>query len=86
MVELIRLKPGEQAPDFSDEEPWLVIEASDDGRFFGTGRGETEDGKTIFYVSLAEDDHDQDRAIAAAERWAVARGVKRICVQAHPAD
>ena len=35
MVEYIYLKPGEQMPEMADEDAWLVVEASDDDRFFG---------------------------------------------------
>ena len=35
MVEVVRLRPGEQMPVMPDEQPWLTVEASDDGRFFG---------------------------------------------------
>ena len=39
MVEYIYLKPGEQMPEMADEDAWLVVEASDDDRFFGSGYG-----------------------------------------------
>ena len=39
MVELTYLAPGERLPELPDDEPWLTVEASCDGRFFGTGYG-----------------------------------------------
>jgi hypothetical protein len=39
MVEIVYLQPSEPMPEIPENEPWLIIEASDDGRFFGTGCG-----------------------------------------------
>ena len=85
MVELVYLSPGEQMPEAPDGEPWLTVEASDDGRFFGSGWGRKSSGESVFYVSLAENDASLESAIAAATEWAVERGVSRIWVQAAPA-
>ena len=52
MVEYIYLKPGEQMPEMADEDAWLVVEASDDDRFFGSGYGFKASGEGVFYASL----------------------------------
>ena len=85
MVELIYMSPGEQMPEVADDEPWLTVEASDDGRFFGSGYGRNPSGKGVFYVSLSGDDVSLEAAIAAATKWADERGVSRIWVQTTPA-
>ncbi len=84
MVELIYLPPGEQMPELPDDEPWLTVEASDDGRFFGTGFGRNPSGEGVFYVSLADDDVSLEAAIAAAMDWAGERDVPCIWVQTTP--
>jgi hypothetical protein len=84
MVEIIYLPPGERMPDLTEDEPWLTVEASDDGRFFGTGYGHKPSGEGVFYVSLAESDTSLEAAIAAATHWASERGVRRIWVQRTP--
>ena len=84
MVKIFYLPPGEQTPEVSDDEPWLVVEASDDGRFFGSGWGRQSSGESVFYVSPATSDANLDAAIAAATEWAVERGVSRIWVQTTP--
>lgn len=71
-------------PELPEDEPWLVLEASDDGRFFGTGHGRNPSGAGEFYVSLAESDISLEAAIAAATDWASERGVRRIWVQTTP--
>ena len=86
MVEVLYLSPGEKPPEADDDEPWLHIDASDDGRFFGSGWGRTPTGESSFYVSLAEDDDSLDAAIKAATAWAKTRGVTRIWVQREPWD
>lgn len=84
MVEIFHLAPGEQLPTLRDNETWVVVEASDNGRFFGTGYGLTPKGEDVFYISLAENDGSLDLAIVAATRWAEKRGVPRIWVQTTP--
>jgi hypothetical protein len=84
MVELIYLPPGERMPELPDDELWLTIEASDDGRFFGSGYGRKLSGEGVFYASLAENDATLEAAIAAATEWAGERGVPRIWVQTTP--
>ncbi|MCP3729125.1 hypothetical protein M9978_01675 [Sphingomonas sp. MG17] len=82
MVEVIHLAAGEQMPEISDHEPWLIVEASDDGRFFGTGSALKPNGESVFYASLAESDISLESAIGAAREWAVKYSVPRIWVQA----
>jgi hypothetical protein len=84
MVELIYLPPGERMPALPDDEPWLTVEASDDGRFFGTGYGFKLSGECVFYASLAESDVNLEAALAAAKEWAGERSVSRIWVQTNP--
>jgi hypothetical protein len=81
MVKLIYLTPGERMPELPDHEPWLTVEASDDGRFFGSGYGLSQSGEGVFYVSSAESDLSLEAATAAARDWASERGVPRIWVQ-----
>jgi hypothetical protein len=84
MVDLVYMAPGEQLPTLPDEEPWLSVEASDDGRFFGTGYGRMPSGEGAFYISLAEKDGSLEKAIVAATAWAEEWGVLRIWVQTTP--
>jgi hypothetical protein len=84
MAELIYLKPGERMPEPPDDEPWLTVEASHDGRFFGSGYGLSPSGEGVFYVSSAESDLNLETATAAARDWASERGVPRIWVQTTP--
>lgn len=84
MVDVVYLPPGEQMPEAPDDEPWLTVEASDDGRFFGSGWGRKSSGESVFYVSLAESDVSLEAALAAATEWAARRGVSRIWVQTTP--
>ncbi|PJI88943.1 hypothetical protein DAH55_04465 [Sphingomonas koreensis] len=67
-----------------DDDPWLIVEASDDGRFFGTGAAIKGSGESVIYVSLAENDCSLDSAIEAARRWAEKYNVPRIWVQPKP--
>jgi hypothetical protein len=85
MVELVYLAAGKQMPELSGDEPWLTVEASDDGRFFGTGWGRTPSGDTVFYASLPHEDESLEAALAAAKQWASERGVPRIWVRITPA-
>lgn len=86
MVEIIHLAAGEQMPEMPDNEPWLIVEASDDGRFFGTGSAFRASGESVFYASLAESDISLDSAITAARSWAIKYRVPRIWVQAVAVD
>jgi len=85
MTEVIYLPPGEQIPEAAGDEPWLMVEASDDGRFFGSGWGRKPSGESVFYASLPENDVTLEAAIAAATVWAVERSVPRIWVHTTPA-
>ena len=78
------MAPGEQMPTLPEEEPWLTVEASDDGRFFGTGYGRKPSGEDVFYVSSVENDGSLEAAIAAAVAWAEKRAVLRVWVQTTP--
>jgi len=84
MATTIFLSPGEQMPDRRNDGPWLLLEASDDGRFFGTGAAWTPSGEWVGYGSLSEDDGTLADALATAERWAAKYGVAAIWVQATP--
>ena len=84
MVELRYLDPGRPMPVFDDDESWLMVEASDDGRFFGTGFAHKANGEAVFYASLAEDDVTLERAIKAAQAWAAKYDVGQIWIQASP--
>ncbi|MES2338933.1 MAG: hypothetical protein V4537_12625 [Pseudomonadota bacterium] len=84
MAAIIYLSPGEQMPDCVDGEPWLIVEASDDGRFFGTGGAWKPSGEWVGYGSLPENDETLASALAAAERWAAKYSVPTIWVQTTP--
>lgn len=81
MAEVIYLSPHEQTPDLGDDQRWLVVEASDDGRFFGTGSSRKADGEWVGYGSLAEDDVSLESALEAAQAWADKYLVPTIWVQ-----
>lgn len=85
MVELVYLASDDRMPEPTDDEPWLIVEASNDGRFFGSGWGRKASGEGVFYVSLSEDDVSLEAALNAATKWAGERGVTRIWVQTDPA-
>ncbi|QWC57157.1 hypothetical protein F7D01_08715 [Erythrobacter sp. 3-20A1M] len=84
MVEYIYLKPDEQMPEMADEDAWLVVEASDDDRFFGSGYGFKASGEGVFYASLPKSDLSLESALDAAKQWAAKYQVPRIWVQATP--
>ena len=84
MTEIIYLAPDEHMPDFGDDQRWLIIEASSDGQFFGSGASWKSDGDWVGYGSLIEDDVSLERALAAAEAWATRYAVPIIWVQATP--
>jgi hypothetical protein len=84
MAKIIYLSPSEQMPDHGDEEPWLIVEASDDGRFYGTGAAWKPSGEWVAYSSLPENDGALADAVAAAERWAAKYRVPAIWVQTAP--
>lgn len=71
-------------PDVGDDQPWLVIEASGDSRFFGSGASCEASGEWVGYGSLVEDDVSLETALVAAQEWATKYGVPIIWVQATP--
>jgi hypothetical protein len=82
VAEIIQLEPGQQMPDFGDDEPRVFVEASGYGGFQGSGWSRKAAGESVFYVSLAEDDATLERATKAAQDWASKYRVRRIWVQA----
>lgn len=84
MVELVYLSSGEEMPDGGDDQPWLIVEASNDGLFFGSGASWKQNGDWVGYRSLNEDDISLELALAAAKEWAVKYGVPTIWVQECP--
>jgi hypothetical protein len=84
MAEVIYLAAGEEMPDQGDDRPWLIVEASDDGRFFGTGASWKPSGEWVGYRSLAEDDVSLEAALTAAHEWAAHYSVPTIWVQEAP--
>lgn len=84
MVDIVRLAPGQELPDVPDDQPWLAVEASDDGRFVGTGWGHKSSGECVFYISVAESDLTLEGAVEAAAQWGAEHGVDRVWVQSDP--
>ena len=84
MSQIIHLPPGEQMPELPEDEPWVIVEAGDDARFFGTGAAFKPSGESVFYASLAESDGSLESAIETARNWAAKYNVPRVWVQAHP--
>jgi len=84
MAEVIYLTPHEQMPDLGDDHRWLIVEASDDGRFFGSGASWKASGEWVGYGSLVEDDVSLEKALAAAQCWAEKYEVPTIWVQLTP--
>lgn len=84
MAEVIYLSPHEQMPDLGDDQRWLTVDASNDGRFFGTGGSWKANGEWAGYCSLPEDDVSLEKALAAAQAWAEQYQVPTIWVQLAP--
>ncbi len=84
MADVIYLPPHEQMPELGDEKRWVTVDASDDGRFFGTGGSWKANGEWVGYGSLAEDDVSLEKALAAAQAWAEKYKVPTIWVQLTP--
>jgi hypothetical protein len=84
MAEVIYLANGEDDPNFAEDEPWIIIDSSDDGRFFGTGASWKTNGDWVGYGSLCENDLTLEKALEAAQAWAVKYNVPRIWVQLKP--
>ncbi|WP_375390646.1 hypothetical protein [uncultured Sphingomonas sp.] len=81
MVAIIYLSPDEKMPDQGDDQRWLTIDASNDGRFFGSGGSFKANGEWVGYGSLAENDVSLKVALAAAQQWAAEYDVPTIWVQ-----
>jgi hypothetical protein len=84
MTEIIYLSPDELMPEVGDDQPWLIIEASNDGQFFGSGASWKASGEWVGYRSLVEDDVSLETALSAAQEWATKYGVPTIWVQVTP--
>jgi hypothetical protein len=84
MAEVVYLSPREQMPDLGDDQRWLMVEASDDGRFFGSGGSWRANAEWVGYGSLAEDDVSLEKAMAAVQAWAEKYEVPTIWVQLKP--
>ena len=82
MARIVHLAPGERRPDEGGEKPWLLIEPSGDGRFFGSGGSWKESGEWVGYGSLPEHDISLETAIEAAQQWAAKYIVPTIWVEA----
>ena len=83
MAEIVHLPPEEDKPAGADQ-PWLIIEASHDGKFFGSGQSWRANGEWVGYLSLVEDDVSLETALAAAQDWATKHAVPTIWVQLTP--
>ena len=81
---VVYLSVDEQQPDWGDQEPWLIIEATVDDLFYGTGASWKDDGEWVGYCSLPEDDGSLETALAAAQAWARKYRVPTIWVQTEP--
>lgn len=84
MADVIYLSCDEDMPDHGDDQRWLIIEASDDGRFFGSGGSFKADGEWVGYGSLAESDLSLESALAVAQQWADKHDFPTIWVQPKP--
>lgn len=84
VADVIYLSCDEDMPDHGGDQRWLIIEASDDGRFFGSGGSFKADGEWGGYGSLAESDLSLESALTAAQQWANKHVVPTICVQPKP--
>lgn len=84
MADVVYLSPDEELPDLDEDQRWLTIEASDDGRFFGTGGSLKGNGEWVGYGSLATHDGSLETALAAAQQWAEKYHVPTIWVQLSP--
>jgi hypothetical protein len=80
MADVVYLSAGEEMPDHGDDEAWLIIEATTDGHFFGTGSSWKASGEWVGYRSLAEDDTSLETALDAAQLWAAKYNVVTIWV------
>jgi hypothetical protein len=81
MATIRYLDVGEEMPDLGDDAPWLRIESTPDGKFFGSGASTKPDGSWVGYGSLEENDDSFELAIAAAKEWAEKHDVPVIWVE-----
>jgi hypothetical protein len=79
---VVYLKRGEEMPDKGDEQRWLRIHPSGDGRFFGSGGSRKQTGEWVGYGSLPEDDVSFEKALKAAQEWATKYDVPTIWIEA----
>ncbi|MGC1469503.1 MAG: hypothetical protein WA793_08985 [Sphingorhabdus sp.] len=86
MAEVIYLAEGEDHPAFAEDERWITIDASNDGKFYGTGASWKSSGEWVGYCSLCEDDASLEKALAAAQQWAAKYKVNKIWAQLKPWD
>lgn len=84
MVEIVYLSPDEEMPDLGEDQRWLTIDATNDGRFFGSGGSFKDNGEWVGYGSLAEHDRSLEEALKAAQLWAARYDVPTIWVQLKP--
>lgn len=84
MAEVVYLAAGEAMPDVGDDQPWLSVDASSDGLFYGSGGSWKPSGEWVGYGSLTEDDISLEAALAAAQQWAEKYDVPMIWVQLVP--
>lgn len=84
MVEIVYLAPGEEHPDTGDDAPWITVDATSEGLFYGTGGAWKADGSWVGFCSLPEDDVSLELALKAASEWAQKYNVPTIWVQLEP--
>lgn len=84
MANVVYLSLDEEMPDYGEDRRWFTIDASDDGRFSGTGGSFKANGEWVGYGSLAENDVSLESALAAAQQWAAKYDVPTIWIQLKP--
>jgi hypothetical protein len=82
MANTIYLSADQKMPDFGDDQRWILIHHSGDGRFFGSGASWKSTGEWVGYRSLAEDDVSLEAALSAAQEWANKYDVPTIWIEA----
>jgi hypothetical protein len=84
MADVVYLSAGEEMPDHGDDEPWLIIDTTEEGPFQGSGASRKPSGEWVGYRSLSEDDTSLEAALEAAQQWAGENGVPTIWVRSEP--
>ena len=84
MVEVVYLARSEDMPDVGDDKPWLIVAATSEGLFCGSGASWKPSGEWVGYLSLAENDVSLEAALTAAQEWAGKYGVPTMWVQLTP--